>query len=493
MADNVAVTAGSGTTIATDDVSGVHYQRVKLVDGTLDSTTAIPGDATNGLDVDVTRVSGNVTVVQATATNLKTANNDSLGQVQYNFPAGFIRTTDEPHQLFYDPFDSSLDTTNRWNAATASGGGVAASVSAGQMTLGSGTTANGYSYITSQATFTPTVPAWLGNSWAISIEFAVGNNAVRFWGHGSVGGTPSSTNPLGTTGNGYGFELNTSGVLKAVVYSNGTRTEVADLSASQPADSNLHRYICYYRTDRIFWYIDSLATPVATSNFNSPQVQALPLLALTVAHSSAPAASRVITCAGLAVWDTGKNNTTISDGTFGWRKATVNSSGALSVTGNVIGDVASGTTDSGNPIKVGGQARTTNPSAVTDGQRVNGIFDKVGRQVVVQSHVRELVGNQTTTITNSTAETTIITAAASTFNDLSSLIITNASATAFTATLKDSTAGTTRAIYAIAANGGIVLDFNPPIPQAAVNNNWTITLSVNTVTVYIQAVFVKNI
>lgn len=41
MADNVAITAGSGTTIATDDVSGTHYQRMKLVDGTLDSTTAI--------------------------------------------------------------------------------------------------------------------------------------------------------------------------------------------------------------------------------------------------------------------------------------------------------------------------------------------------------------------------------------------------------------------------------------------------------------------
>lgn len=55
MADNVAITAGSGTTIATDDISGVHYQRVKLVDGTLDGTGAIGGDATNGLDVDVTR------------------------------------------------------------------------------------------------------------------------------------------------------------------------------------------------------------------------------------------------------------------------------------------------------------------------------------------------------------------------------------------------------------------------------------------------------
>jgi hypothetical protein len=29
MADGVAITAGSGTTIATDDISSVHYQRIK--------------------------------------------------------------------------------------------------------------------------------------------------------------------------------------------------------------------------------------------------------------------------------------------------------------------------------------------------------------------------------------------------------------------------------------------------------------------------------
>lgn len=33
MADNVAITAGSGTNIATDDVGGVHYQRVKVATG----------------------------------------------------------------------------------------------------------------------------------------------------------------------------------------------------------------------------------------------------------------------------------------------------------------------------------------------------------------------------------------------------------------------------------------------------------------------------
>jgi hypothetical protein len=56
MADNLGYTAGAGSTVATDDVAGVHYQRVKLVNGTLDASDAIPGDATNGLDVDVTRV-----------------------------------------------------------------------------------------------------------------------------------------------------------------------------------------------------------------------------------------------------------------------------------------------------------------------------------------------------------------------------------------------------------------------------------------------------
>jgi hypothetical protein len=43
MADNVAITAGSGTSIATDDVGGVQYQRVKMVwgaDGSVNDTSA---------------------------------------------------------------------------------------------------------------------------------------------------------------------------------------------------------------------------------------------------------------------------------------------------------------------------------------------------------------------------------------------------------------------------------------------------------------------
>lgn len=56
MADNVTFTASAnstpaaGTIIATDQVGTDHYQLVKLVDGTADSSTVIPG-ASGGLNV----------------------------------------------------------------------------------------------------------------------------------------------------------------------------------------------------------------------------------------------------------------------------------------------------------------------------------------------------------------------------------------------------------------------------------------------------------
>jgi len=56
MADGVAITAGSGTTILTDDTgAGGHAQVVKLAISTDGSGTLIPAEATNGLDVDPTR------------------------------------------------------------------------------------------------------------------------------------------------------------------------------------------------------------------------------------------------------------------------------------------------------------------------------------------------------------------------------------------------------------------------------------------------------
>ena len=103
------------------------------------------------------------------------------------------------------------------------------------------------------------------------------------------------------------------------------------------------------------------------------------------------------------------------------------------------------------------------------------------------------VGNQTTQIASSTTETTIVTAGgAGIYNDITGFQITNQTATAVTVTIKDSTSGTTRKVYDLAANGGIVVHFDPPLPQSGANANWTATLSVNTVTVDVNVDFIAT-
>lgn len=60
MADNVAITPGAGVTIATDDVAGVQYQRVKLDAGGDGATTPITAAA-------LTDATANPTVIAAAA------------------------------------------------------------------------------------------------------------------------------------------------------------------------------------------------------------------------------------------------------------------------------------------------------------------------------------------------------------------------------------------------------------------------------------------
>lgn len=160
----------------------------------------------------------------------------------------------------------------------------------------------------------------------------------------------------------------------------------------------------------------------------------------------------------------------------------------------VSGDVDHDDPDTGYPVKVGFNARTTNPTAVADGDRVNGIADDVGRQVVAIGQVRDLIVQQATTITNSTTETTILTAgAAGVFHDLVSLDITNASPTAVVVTIRDDTGAGTAYSYALAANGGMVKVWTRPFKAGAAADNWTAQLSVNTVTVHFVVQAEKNV
>lgn len=143
------------------------------------------------------------------------------------------------------------------------------------------------------------------------------------------------------------------------------------------------------------------------------------------------------------------------------------------------------------------RAATANPTNATGGNSVAAMGDKAGKIVTTAVAPRELMAVQQTALA-ATAETTFITAgAAGVFNDITQLIVTTAGLAAATLTIKDATAGTTRMILnypnaAVAPGSPLVINFNPPIPQAAAAANWTVTNSVATAT-NITAIYAKNL
>lgn len=171
------------------------------------------------------------------------------------------------------------------------------------------------------------------------------------------------------------------------------------------------------------------------------------------------------------------------------------------VNGGVAGSLAIGgngaaaATATGNPLRGASIGKTANPTAVTDGQTANFISDKLGKQVVVGS-IRDLKANQVTTITSSTAETTIVTAGgASVFLDMYGLIVTNTSATAVNVAIKDVTAGTTRLNIAVPAGDtrGFMLPEGGAIKQSTAASAWSATCSASVASVVITALTVANL
>lgn len=159
----------------------------------------------------------------------------------------------------------------------------------------------------------------------------------------------------------------------------------------------------------------------------------------------------------------------------------------------VAGDVAAAAPDSGNPVKMGGVGHTANPTAVTDGQRVNAMFDKVGRQAHVPHAIRDLVADQTTSITGSTSATTIVTADASNQLDLVGLILANTSASGTEVQLLNDDGTTLRATFYVPPTDTRGIVFPVPFKQTAVNKTWKMITVTSISSLKVTAQFVKNI
>lgn len=161
---------------------------------------------------------------------------------------------------------------------------------------------------------------------------------------------------------------------------------------------------------------------------------------------------------------------------------------------SVSGDVAHDAVDAGEPLKIGGKAVTSIPTAVSANDRVNAQFDIYGKQVVIEG-LREMKGSQITTITSSTSETTVVTADATYKLDIYGIILTNTSATPTEVSFKDSTSGTTRFTLSVPENDmrGFMLPISAAHLQTTSNNNWTATCADSVASIIITVLYIKNL
>lgn len=293
------------------------------------------------LGANLTQIAGSTIITTGVAGQEKVGISDSLGGSIFGTPYGRATVELNPHQIFYDPFDGALDTTDRWTTPTVGNSAVAATTAIGAMTLGTGTTASGWSKLSSQSAFTPTVPGWIGFSFLNLLPDLAAPiaNSYRFWGSGNIATTPTVAAPMTDA---VGFEVDITGKMFAVIYTAGVRTAVQDLSAAtgnskQPTDALLHRYIVKVRTDRVYFYIDGessgqlVATFSATTATSGPSIQTLPISFLAVGAATPPVSNAQLSSLGAVVWDAAQNNNTLSDGSFQWRKATVKKASTAAV------------------------------------------------------------------------------------------------------------------------------------------------------------------
>jgi hypothetical protein len=273
----------------------------------------------SGKDVDADSVTsteaGTPTVYRQNVIAADPVTYASKGRV---FAPGQQRVALDASQLLIDTFDTGLDTVNRWAAPVAAGtGAVAATWSAGQILLTGGTALNAYSELHSQPAFDPEEPGWLQVTMRINVEFPVLTTAYRFWGIGQTSGTPTAAAPLTEA---CGWEVGTGGTFAAVTYAGGARTQIASLTA--PGDALAHKYYLYFRGDQSYWAMDDPDKIVAQflTGASGPNVNSLPLKVLVISNSGTTATLQVN---GVSVGDTSRSSTTVSDGSFAWRQATV--------------------------------------------------------------------------------------------------------------------------------------------------------------------------
>jgi hypothetical protein len=464
MADNVAITAGSGTNIATDDVSGTHFQRMKLVDGTLDSTTAIASgggvesaalrvtiasDSTGVVSVDD---NGASLTVDGTVTANLAAGTNNIGDVDVlSVPAPLNVTgtgtesaalrvtiaTDSTGVLSVDDNGSSLTVDGTVTANAGTGSFTVAQATAGNLnaTVVQSTAASLLATVNNRdGAGNALTSAARGSERALSVQLvdASGNQVTSFGGgtqyteDGASAGGETGTVFLGVRNDAATSKTSADGDFSAIATDSAGRVGIADLGGSVTVDG----------------------------------------------FSTIGGAAYV----------------RLTDGT---NTVTVNANGGLEVTGGVAHDAV----DAGNPLKLGAVAENsiTGTADVADGDRTNLYADLDG--VLLTKSLCTYADIIVTRVTDTGGTSTAFSAfgaVASQRNYITTITVYNSSTTNGFLDLRDGTGGTVMYTIPLPALGGATINFPVPFRQTTANTALAYDVSAAISTIYISAVGFKG-
>jgi len=396
VADNVVANAGSGgATFATDDVGGVHYPVSKLAFGALDTATLV----TPSVGLPVGDAGGSLTVDGTVAVSGTVTVDSELPAAAALADAASAAPT--APTLGAVPLLMNATTVDRARAVVngldSAGTGVQAAGMVGQLD----DTATG------AVTENQFAPVRISSRRALLVEGVAGATAVKIDGS-------AVTQPVSLAS----VPLPTGAATEATL---ATRLDAADFDSKAGALTET-----------------APATDTASSGLNGRlQRIAQRLTSLIALVPGALVGGRF-------------------DVNLGAAPATVTVTGTVTAS-NAAGDVAHDGVDSGNPIKVGAQARTTDITPVANADRVNAIADTLGKTVVLIGAVNDLHVDGNGTFTTTAAADLIAAAGVGVRIAVTAVLVTNAHATV--ATKVEIRDGTTVKLQgqAAAAGGGFAL------------------------------------
>jgi hypothetical protein len=439
---SLTVTPGTGATVATEDISSVKYSQAKLVDATVGST-APTGVAANPLQVSLANHGANATAVKVDGSAVT---QPVSGTVTANAGSGTMAVSAAAL-----PLPSGASTSAKQPAL-----GTAGTASTDVLTVQG---------IASMTALKVDLSATTANATAVKVDASATTQPISGTVTANIGTSGSLALDASVTGTQVAQASTTSGQ-KGTLIQGAVTTAAPTYTTAQTSPLSLTTAGAL-RTDA-----SATTQPVSISGnqaVNNAQINGVtPLM-------------------GNGVTGTGSQRVTIASDNTAF---TVNA--AQSGTWTVGSSTATGSAVPANAFYNGALAKTSLPSAGSDGNQVGLMSDKFGRQVVVTNGIRDIVGTQTTTISASTSETTIVTAAASVFNDLVSLIVSNTSATAARVDFRDTTAGSVLFSLYVPAGDTRGATYTTPVPQTSVNTNWTAQSSASVTDLRIYAQFIKN-